>query len=215
MASPCSSSASRSSSRSSSVRRTNAATSTEAAEADAGDVANEEATVASPTRLDAGSLPSPLGAGAANARLDASGETRKCSARSAHKASSSGTSSGRTSTTRAPEPSDMYLPSPSPADACGTPFASATACRTARWRADTAGGNRRVTSADAAVANDAPYFAIAPVERPRRRARRDLSNEGADAKMFVLRFSSRDSFYFSRLRCRERRRSAARRRDDS
>jgi hypothetical protein len=61
----------------------------------------------------------------------------------------------------------------------------------ARWRADTAGGNRRVTSADAAVANDAPYFAIAPVERPRRRARRDLAIEGADAKMLSGFFSLR------------------------
>ena len=132
------------------MRRTNAATSTEARDADAGgtstDPAADEEAFESPNRLD-DALVAPLGAGAANARLDASGATRKCSARSAHTASSSATSSGRNSMTRAPEPSDTYLSSPSPADACATPFASATACRMARWRADTAGGNRNVTSA--------------------------------------------------------------------
>ena len=30
----------------------------------------------------------------------------------------------------------------------------------ARWRAETAGGNRKVTSADAEDAYDAPYFAM-------------------------------------------------------
>ena len=52
---------------------------------------------------------------------------------------------------RAPEPSAMRRASPSPSLRCATPCISATACRAARWRDDSDGGNRSVTADAASV----------------------------------------------------------------